>query len=71
MRLVIKNTLALLLILFVAKVALQAQPEGDTSVARVPKSLMLSSLSEGQTIPSGHFHTDGVVKSLNRAALTR
>ena len=71
MRLVIRNALALFLILFVAKVALQAQPSGEPSVAKVPKSLMLSSLAAGETIPAGHFETSGVVKSLNRAALTR
>jgi hypothetical protein len=71
MRLVIKNALALFLILFVAKVALQAQPSDEPSVAKVPKSLMLSSLSAGQVLPEGHFETSGVVKSLNRAALAR
>ncbi len=71
MRLVIRNAVALLLILFVAKIALQAGPVAETTHAKVPKSLLLSSLSQGEAIPNGHFQTAGVVKKLDRAALQK
>lgn len=60
MRLLIRYTVSLLLLFFLARVALQAQGE-DTYVS-LPKAILLSRLAENEPLPS---------RSLDRSTLLK
>jgi hypothetical protein len=71
MRLVIRNIVALLLLSFVAKIAIQAGPDERVDTKKIPKSLLLGTIAKNEMLPSGHINTGHLVKTLNKAALQK
>jgi hypothetical protein len=64
MRTVIRHVLAAFIFCFACKVALQAQASEDNS--SVPKSLLLSSMSTAQPLPTGKIDTRRIVSAIRK-----
>ncbi|HEY8278576.1 MAG TPA: hypothetical protein VIH99_03060 [Bdellovibrionota bacterium] len=64
MRFIIRHCIAILLFLFVCKIALQSQEFTENS--GVPKSLLLGSLSARQPIPSGRIDPRPIIEAIRK-----
>ncbi len=64
MRTLIRHFVALLVLAFIFKIAIQAQEPTDHD--SVPKSLLLSSLNTAQPIPNGKIDTQRIIATLRK-----